>query len=753
MRRTPFFLMRAVCEALSGILFSPRSRVKARRASGEWVELLEPRLLLSDVTLAVVSKRVNYLQVGTTTPTLDIADGAYQISVVAHESAQGVVTLGTVTPPGASPQSMEETNDNPGLFELEFEDGPFDSQADLDAAYPDGTYHLALNTTDDGARNLTLSETGDNYPAAPYISSFGSLNGANPQNAIAVTWNPMSNGVTGDYIQFGISDINGDVIFETPLPGAVGALGASAVGTTIPAGTLQPQTQYQAWVKFIKFASHDTTDYPGVLAGGIYLANDTVNFTTGNGNYGTILVADQNQNGGTVGTYLDQGTTENAALLGGLNNPQGVAVSGSDVFVTNVNGGTVGEYTLQGEPVNPALISGLESPSGIAISGGNLFVADDEAGTIGEYSLSGDKVNASLITGIDGPEYLAISGSDLFVTSDDGNVGEYTLSGSSVNTQLISGLQSPLGIAITGSDLYVVSGGVSGQNVIGEYTTAGSPVSPSLITGLDASTGLAISGSDLLVGDTDAGAIAEYTLSGQLVNAQLVPQVADPAGIAVIGPGTRVSIAQVPTGVQAGLGVSNPLTVDVLDANGNLAIGDGETLTLSIAGGPPNGALLGDTSATIQSGAAVFNNFAFSGAGVYTLSISGPGLSGANSSPIAVATANAAGPIFVAESGPESISQYGASGTPVNTSFIGGVDNPAGMAIVGADVFVDAPDGSVAEYTTSGLPVNLSLIPGVSAGAIAASGSDLFVLNTATGTVGEYTLGGATVNAAARFGE
>jgi hypothetical protein len=48
--------------------------------------------------------------------------------------------------------------------------------------------------------------------------------------------------------------------------------------------------------------------------------------------------------------------------------PSGVAVSGSDLFVTNSSNNTIGEYTTAGATVNAALISGLSSPEYIAIA-------------------------------------------------------------------------------------------------------------------------------------------------------------------------------------------------------------------------------------------------------------------------------------------------------------------------------------------------------------------------------------------------
>jgi hypothetical protein len=91
--------------------------------------------------------------------------------------------------------------------------------------------------------------------------------------------------------------------------------------------------------------------------------------------------------------------TVNASLISGLNEPIGIAVSGSDLFVANYyGGGTVDEYTTAGATVNAALLSGLSSPSGIAVSGSDLFVANAGNDTIGEYTTSWALVNAALIS-------------------------------------------------------------------------------------------------------------------------------------------------------------------------------------------------------------------------------------------------------------------------------------------------------------------------------------------------------------------
>ena len=47
---------------------------------------------------------------------------------------------------------------------------------------------------------------------------------------------------------------------------------------------------------------------------------------------------------------------------------------GGDIYVTNYGTGTIGEYTTSGGTVNARLVSGLSQPEGIAVSGSNVFV-------------------------------------------------------------------------------------------------------------------------------------------------------------------------------------------------------------------------------------------------------------------------------------------------------------------------------------------------------------------------------------------
>lgn len=242
-----------------------------------------------------------------------------------------------------------------------------------------------------------------------------------------------------------------------------------------------------------------------------------------------------NYENGTIGEYGLDGSTINASLISGLDNPNAVAISGNDLFV--VNGSGVGEYTTSGATVNASLIS-VDAPYAIAISGNDLFVTS--AGTVGEYTTSGAPVNPDLISGLDGRASIAISGTDLFVVNDYyyGTIGEYTTSGATVNASLISGEDLGItGIAISGNTLFVLNSENNAVNrgIVLEYSTSGGAYTTLIPadSGLWGPTGIAISGNNLFVVNDDYDTVGEYGLDGATVNASLISDPNGPAGIAV----------------------------------------------------------------------------------------------------------------------------------------------------------------------------------------------------------------------------
>ena len=208
----------------------------------------------------------------------------------------------------------------------------------------------------------------------------------------------------------------------------------------------------------------------------------------------TLYVADYLA--GRVGTYdATTGAAINASFISGagVGSPDSFALLGNLLFVASING-TVGVYNaLTGMAINANLIAGLTNPQGLALLGNNLFVTDSFTNSVGKYdAITGLPINASFISGLNGPVAMAIHGNDLFVTSlVGGTVGKYdAITGAVISASFIPGfLNAPDGLAVLGNSLFLVELG----GTVGEYDAAtGATINAALITGLNQPVGIAV---------------------------------------------------------------------------------------------------------------------------------------------------------------------------------------------------------------------------------------------------------------------
>jgi len=221
--------------------------------------------------------------------------------------------------------------------------------------------------------------------------------------------------------------------------------------------------------------------------------------------------------GGTVGEYNADGTTMNASLLSGLDNPFGIAVVGSNLFVSNFGDGTDGTITEYNIATGSAstFASGISHLNGIVASGSNLFVPNLGTGTIVEYNTT-TGASSTLVSGLSSPlstPYniaISVSGTDLFYTDNsDSSIGEYDLTTGTLTSLPVSGLDYPFDIAASGSDLFITNG--DSNNTVLEYNLSTGSTTP-LFTWSSSLYGIAVSGSNLLVATND-NTILEYNLT------------------------------------------------------------------------------------------------------------------------------------------------------------------------------------------------------------------------------------------------
>lgn len=196
-----------------------------------------------------------------------------------------------------------------------FIEADFLSQAALDAAYPNGSYRVTMNTLNDGTKTSDLSVTGDTYPATPRISNYPQAQTIDAAADFLLTWDSFAGGTADDFIQLQFEDCQGNGL-HSPDPGEPGALTGTNNSITLSAGLLQSGRTYQAELKFFKRTSIDTNSYPGVR--GLAAYGKTTKFT---------LV--------TAGTPVDcTGTSLNLAF----NFPHGNFGSGTNGAISFPNG-------------------------------------------------------------------------------------------------------------------------------------------------------------------------------------------------------------------------------------------------------------------------------------------------------------------------------------------------------------------------------------------------------------------------------
>jgi len=114
--------------------------------------------------------------------------------------------------------------------------------------------------------------------------------------------------------------------------------------------------------------------------------------------------------------------------------------------------------------------------------------------------------------------------------------------------------------------------------------------------------------------------------------------------------------------------------------------------------------------------------------------------------------AAARGNIWVANNGNggTTVSEYTNAGSPVNGNgtLISGLNEPCGIALSGADLYVvNSGNNTIGEYYAgNGTVINAALVSGLNAPRdIAVLGSNLYVANSGNGTIGEYNAGNGTV--------
>jgi hypothetical protein len=148
----------------------------------------------------------------------------------------------------------------------------FGSQAELDAAFPPGTYTMVLVSgmpVFEGPAEFDFGQA--DFPVPPRLANFGAAQAIDPASEFTLSWSAFEGATNSDYVKFALLDSSGATVFQTGLPGEANALEAGARSVTIPADMLKPGI-HTATLTFVRVVAEDDTSYSGAVGRATYAA-------------------------------------------------------------------------------------------------------------------------------------------------------------------------------------------------------------------------------------------------------------------------------------------------------------------------------------------------------------------------------------------------------------------------------------------------------------------------------------------------
>lgn len=217
-------------------------------------------------------KNLIYVQVGASDPVLD-AEVPAAASVSIESPAIDPVETATLMFPSGASTSL------PSFLNQFVTGGAFDSQAEMDAAYPPGNYRMTMTRTlsPDTVVDMTVPAT---YPPTPKITNLQAAQSVDPTANFALQWQGFASATGDDLIVLSIED--GDTtVFTAPELCIPIDLPNTATAIQIPAGTLEADKLYGATLTFYKSFYFSTNSPAEFLTTGALAKSTQFTINTG----------------------------------------------------------------------------------------------------------------------------------------------------------------------------------------------------------------------------------------------------------------------------------------------------------------------------------------------------------------------------------------------------------------------------------------------------------------------------------------
>lgn len=211
------------------------------------------------ITTFSVGKVHHYHQTSAGPSTLDPIT-PYDFSGVTALASNRTATSVTLTLPTAGVSNLMQIPQQAELYILY---GFDTSLSSYDATFPAGNYSFfvtAPSSNQSVVVNLPDAASMP-QPGAPHLTNYPAAQTVNPSQTFVLGWDAFPGGTAADYIFVEIG-----TKYSSPDPGLPGALSGAARTFTIPGGTLQPNSTYDATIGFYRpvsatNASFATTAY------------------------------------------------------------------------------------------------------------------------------------------------------------------------------------------------------------------------------------------------------------------------------------------------------------------------------------------------------------------------------------------------------------------------------------------------------------------------------------------------------------
>ena len=507
-------------------------------------------------------------------------------------------------------------------------------------------------------------------------------------------------------------------------------------------------------------ASQPTVNSPSEVAQGIGKENSSAAPVTLGLTWSTPVILATGTYSGSAGTLtVQQDTTacvqrldivSNGLWVGPSNITTDVVTNGSVTIgptatqlvfasqpASTTAGDTIPSFTVDIETQSGQVLTSNNSQvtlSGFTGPGGSIIGTTTVTAVNGQATFSGlsiDKAGQYTLRATDGGLSAATS------SSFDINAGPATSLAFAIGpSSAVAGMPNSPYIAVDAVDSF--GNTVTSVNAEVNLTVQSGPGALSGTDAVSASSGVAFFNNAIL--DT-AGSYTLKATEGTLTPAISSQFVVIPGSLAAL------SFTSQPTNTTAGVAVSPAITVELLDAFGNVETGDtSTTVTLGLSISPSGAAMSGTSMVTDFNGVATFSDVVLDTAGTYQLSANegtSPIGSAATSDTFIVNPAAAAKLAIAPRSGPA------ASGIVLSPALVVDVEDAFGNVVSSDTSSVTLSIGSGPAGATLGGTANVAAVGGVATfNDVSLSDSGIYTLQAADGSLTPATLSPLSVNAA-----